>query len=220
MIFKILDAYEEKIRKEDSFFKGIAKKNKDNIIFLVIMGLLVAGTVVIGIVTNWTYCVYVYEIAVIVAGAIVLKFRAKEKRAKYINNIQEYHKRLDCLKELLNCDEFSIHSENQLNTLINKIRSYIEEENSNATDRRKSNKEFYSGTILPIGAFVLGVWANKLDNIQVTAWAMVLVIVILLLKFVWKDIIDMLQTFLDPTLKEMKYLVDELQDLYDREFVK
>lgn len=220
MIFKILDAYEEKIRKEDSFFKGIAKKNKGNIIILVIMGLLVAGMVVIGIVTNWTYWVYVYEFAVIVVEVIVLKFRAKEKRKEYIDNVQEYHKRLDCLKELLNCDEFSRRSENQLNTLIKKMRSYLEKEDSNVTDRRKSNKEFYSGTILPIGAFVLGVWANKLDNIQITAWAMVLVIVILLLKFVGGDIIDMLQTFFDPTLREMKYLVDELQDLYDREFVK
>lgn len=220
MIFRILDAYEEVIKNEDSFFKRISKANKIKKCMAFVVVVLLMGIIPVGCFNQWGYLCAIYALVCVVIIFLINNWDIKDKRKQYLKNAQKYNERLDCLKNLLKRKEFSIDTANKMSVLINKINSYLKQEDENLAKRQQENKDFYKEFIIPVVAFSLGTFVSEMETLEKVAYAIIVVGIILYLKFVIGQIIESVKMLVESTPAKMKCLVAELQDLYDRDYVE
>ncbi len=71
-----------------------------------------------------------------------------------------------------------------------------------------------------IDAFVLGSLVDKWDHFDLIIVAIIVICLIWYIKIVGSELNFVWRIFVNTTAFEMRYLMHELQDLYDRDFVE
>ena len=151
MIFKILNAYEEELRNQNSFFQAIEKMNKKTKIVFTIWIVIVLGSVGVACITHSGKVILICMLIFFSATFWINSYLDSDKRKNYIKDARKYNERLSQLDKLLRKEEFAINSEKKLSALINKIKTYLNTVEKQEEKRQKNNKDFYTGIIIPIG---------------------------------------------------------------------
>lgn len=219
MIFKILDAYEEKISKKESFgekFKRIDKKTK--ILSFVILALTI-GAIPIA----WAHESRQFALIYILINTCIIQILGvvleKDRRRNYESSMRLYNEKLDRLKELIEEKEFSICSGPKLLVLIENTKEYIEKENQTILGRVESAKQYQYNIILPIITFAVGTMAESLGIQEVVLSAIMVVIILSLGRIAWNQLYKTWKVMFPSSLDKMESLLNELQDLYVRNYV-
>ena len=219
MIFKILNAYEEELRNQNSFFQAIEKMNKKTKIVFAIWIVSVLGSVGVAWITHSGKVISICMLICFVATLWINSYLDSDKRKNYIKDARKYNERLSQLDKLLRKEEFAINSEKKLSALINKMKTYLNTVEKQEEKRQKNNKDFYTGIIIPIGTYILGRLVEKDNSFGLVQNIIILLFVVLYIRFIINEFSREWKLLFQSDETKMKYLLDELQDLYDRDYL-
>ena len=220
MIFKLLDAYEEVIKNEYSFMKKIKRMSVINKIcfgYLCINFAVILGTLFL---VKDAVLQYVINLICAIVALAFIGLVERERQKNYIRNMREYNERLDKLKELIEREEFGIRTEDRLINLINKVKKYIDSENVKKNEMKNEDKQFCSNIIIPIVAFAFGYWYSDMPAYVTLQECTVLVVIIFFARYIYYKILMLKEEVMESLEKKMLYLLNELQDLYDRDYIQ
>lgn len=91
--------------------------------------------------------------------------------------------------------------------------------NNQEEKRQKNNKDFYTGIIIPIGTYILGRLVEKDNSFGLVQNIIILLFVVLYIRFIINEFSREWKLLFQSDETKMKYLLDELQDLYDRDYL-
>lgn len=219
MIFYILDAYEESVGKYDSLLKRVKKMNILTHICMSIIVLLYIGIIAAHFIWKDAMLTIVCMAVYVIISQILMLVINKQRRKNYINNVNEYHKKLDQLKDLLSMKEFRIDSENKMKKLLEKIQNYISEKEEETLERKKSNHEFSNTILIPIATFTVGAFVSEFVMKEVVPLAMVFLVLIIVFRFTYISLIELENDIFKSKVIRMRCLYNEIQDLYDRDYL-
>lgn len=219
MIFKLLSAYEEEILKGTSFFRNIKRMIVWKKVLLIVMISLTMGWLYVGFFVENKAVVLIY-LGVYLLFSLVADILFKvDRRKNYIKSLIEYNKRLDKLDSIIMKEEFAITTAKRLEALIAKIKAYLEQVKSDEMEKKESRGQWYTVIIVPMLAFVLGTIASQLSAGQVAVYGGISLILAMLLRFSVTQIMETAKQIFESRVINMKYLLEELQDLYDRKYI-
>lgn len=220
MIFRLLDAYEEEIRNKSSFFEKIKKMNTELKTAFAVWILIIVGTFVVIELTEDINIILGYLLFCIIVSFFIPIYIDSVQRKNYITSMRDYNERLDQLNELLKKEEFSVCSEKKIATLIKKIKEYLDSVDMHTEKQKDRNRDYLTGIVIPIVTYALGVLTEKDNSLETMANVFVLIFIALLARFMVNEFSRTWRMIFEPTPVKMQYLLSELQDLYDRDYVE
>lgn len=219
MIFRLLDAYEEEIRNKNSFFEKVKKMNRELKSAFAAWILIVAGIFVLVKITDDINVILGYLLFCIIVSFFMPIYIDFVQRKNYVTNIRDYNERLDQLDALLKKEEFSVCSGKKLVTLIKKIKDYLDSIDLHAEREKDRNRDYIIGIIIPIITYVLGVLTETDKSLETMANIFVLIFIVLCARFMINEFGRTWRIIFQSTPVKMRYLLNELQDLYDRDYM-
>lgn len=218
MIFKLLDAYEQEIEKEYSFWEKVKQLARWKKVVFILMICVWVGTVPVFFLTKDTAILTGYMVGCAVVCWVAEESLKVDKRKKYVENLNAYNQRLDKLQTLLN-EKFAIDSPIKLEVTIKKCNSYLEQTQIYDSEKKQSRNNVFNNIIFPLGAFMLGRLASEMNSMEVVAYGIVLLIILFCTKFTINQAVETIKTIYETTPVKMRYLVEQLQDVYDRDYI-
>ncbi|MBU5676822.1 hypothetical protein KQI88_10365 [Alkaliphilus sp. MSJ-5] len=210
MIYYLLDAYKAKIYDmQRRTLRDLTKKEINLFIITIIIGIAALGIMLI---FHDITMVYIVTWAILICiGIIVFKNVTKESIANYSNNLVEYNKKLDSLRNTLK-NEFNLYSVEKIEILINAC-------NEELNKKELSNKLFeplvkvFTHAILPVIAFVLGLAVEKVNFIYVIEYSILIIFIIVYLTGFYYMVYPPFETIINKERYIIKSLRDELNDI-------
>lgn len=216
MLQLIIDAFEEK-NKDENFFKSLKKMDILNRIFVVVIILVTILSYILFLIKKYKWSLYTIAGMVIVLY-ILIYILSVRSRKKWKDNIKNYNKKLDKLKDILSEENINYYSENKIKYLIDQCDKSINDRISVNEKKKEKRHRFIEKYILPIVAFGAGVMSDKIDIselIQICIMAIIIIIIINI--YIW--LIDIfIEEITGTELEKKKSLKCKLEDLLIRDF--
>ena len=220
MIFYILDAYEEGVGKSESFFKRIKKMNIVTQICMSGIVLLYIGIWAIYFIWKNALLTMEFMAGYVIISHLLMFVINRQRQKNYIDNVKEYNEKLDKLKILLETQEFKIDSEKKLEKLLEKIQKYLVKKEEEALERKINNREFANKILIPIVSFTLGAFVSKVSIEETVAMAIILLVLVIMFRFTYINLTELGREIFESKVTRIRCLYNELQDLYDRDYVE
>lgn len=216
MLQLIIDAYEEK-NKDESFFKSLKKMDSLNRIFIIVIILSLVIPLIFFVFKRFDWCLYavvdwfimVYIFTYIISG---------RTRKKWKDNILNYNKKLDCLKDILCEENINYCSKNKIEKLIEQCEKSINDLVSEKEKKRAKRKGFLERYILPIVAFGAGAMSEKINTTELVQICIMAVIIIVIINIIIWGFDMFIEEMTGNELEKRKYLKGKLEDLLIRDF--
>ena len=208
MIWYILDAYKIQSKKYEK------RKLKDISVYewISLAGLILSC---IGLIIN-----------LIVGGILIVIFLialyisvSKNRMKNYKKNLNNYHSKLTCLRDILNEEEIDCYSKSQINQLIKKCECLL----PSLSISDKLFKPFISTTtliIIPLTMFWLGKISGKMDIDSNTKLYTIIMVIILFGLACFYMISEQIKRMLDKDYSSIKYLKSMFEDIILIDFLK
>ncbi len=216
MLQLIIDAFEEK-NKDENFFKSLKKMDRLSQFFIVT---LLGGLVLFFIFfmfKKFEWCMY------LAAGWIIMTFIATytiggRTRKKWKDNILNYNKKLDCLKDILCEKNVNYYSKSKIEKLIDQCEKSIIDLTSEKEKKRERRNRLIEKAILPIIAFGAGVMSQKIGITEVVQICTVAIVIVIITNMYILGFNIFIEEITGNELEKRKYLKGKLEDLLIRDF--
>lgn len=214
MLQLIIDAYEEK-NKDESFFKSLKKMDNLNKVFLVVivLGLVLSFMLFKLNKIKWG----LYSIVALIIIFLIFIYIISVKIIKnWKDNILNYNKKLDCLKDILREEKINYCSKNKIENLIKQCENSINAIVSEREKKREHSNRFIERYILPIVAYGAGVVSfNTKEALQICITAIFTVFILNI--YIW-EFRMLIEKITGNELEKKKYMKVTLEDLLIRDF--
>lgn len=205
MLEYLLDAYKLDIyNMQKRRFKELTKKEIGLLIMLVSVGLI--GIVLIFIFANNTYFYFIDLISLIIVAGIIFKVMISDSIKDYKNNLQNYHSKLNKLRNTLKEREFNLYKKEKLQKLIELCDEKLNEKDP-ITKLTKIFIKIVSITILPICTFILSKGSQQLNYSSIIRFSGLIIFAILYIV----GICFIIYPFFEHLINKQKYIIKSLR---------